>query len=284
MLFSWLRQWAGGKSQSAVGSRLSSQRRPGTFRPRLEGLEDRQLLASALLSPPIVPPTAFTATALVAPQTATPTVSAQARDNSPAALAATAAPTVPAVTGDSLNWSDFREIPRQKGKYTAYTSAYPYIKYDPERLVNTGFYNKKWMACVTARPANLEVGAIFDSTRSTVVRGRQTADLLMHERVHLQIVEHVTAQMKPRFEALRGYACVTSSTEAKAAKAAIKRADADLKKKVTTLYNQMNKLIQEAQKAYDTQTDHGNEPFQQGDWAANYQDYLNEMIKHKFGE
>jgi len=117
--------------------------------------------------------------------------------------------------------------------------------------------------------------AVFDKAESWVVKGKQTPQLLEHERLHLRIAEYIAKKAELNFPAnMKGVGEAQGNTKNEAATKAQDAAwDNDLVPMVDAFLAEWARIEKTITDLYDskTETDHGRNPDQQAKWERDWQ-------------
>jgi hypothetical protein len=185
-------------------------------------------------------------------------------------------------TADTLDWKDFKEVdkspdPKHPDR-VAYTGWNDTIgEYESgEATIVYGPLNGPFTAKVTL-PLNMAPSftAVFDKAKSWVVKGKQTPQLLEHERLHLRIAEYIAKKAALNFPAnMKGVGEAQGNTKIEAATKARDAAwDNDLVPRVDAFLAEWERIEKTITDLYDskTETDHGRNPDQQAKWERDWQ-------------
>jgi len=185
-------------------------------------------------------------------------------------------------TADTLTWDDFKEVDKSpdpkhpdRVAYTGwndtigeYETGTPTIIYGPQN----GPFTAKVTLALKMAPS---FTAVFDKAESWVVKGKQTPQLLEHERLHLRIAEYIAKKAELNFPAnMKGVGEAQGNTKNEAATKAQDAAwDNDLVPMVDAFLAEWARIEKTITDLYDskTETDHGRNPDQQAKWERDWQ-------------
>jgi len=185
-------------------------------------------------------------------------------------------------TADTLTWDDFKEVDKSpdpkhpdRVAYTGwndtigeYETGKPTIIFGPQN----GPFTAKVTLALKMAPS---FTAVFDKAESWVVKGKQTPQLLEHERLHLRIAEYIAKKAELNFPAnMKGVGEAQGNTKDEAARNAGDAAwDNDLVPRVNAFLAEWERIEKTITDLYDskTETDHGRNPDQQTKWERDWQ-------------
>jgi RHS repeat-associated protein len=178
-----------------------------------------------------------------------------------------------------LSWKDFKQVDgkREFDATTAYTSD---AKYD---------YEYKFAAPVKKGDVWIAKGTVwvekwtsftvdFDPKKSWVQKGKQTADLLRHENLHLVIEKYIGKKAERNAPLTKVEFTAEGKTRAQAKAAAPTAARNKLREVLDReFFDVWQKISDVAQDEYDKKTDHSQDVKGQVDWLRNWQGYVDEI-------
>lgn len=121
----------------------------------------------------------------------------------------------------------------------------------------------------------------FDAANSYVVTGKETDDLLKHEKLHLKIAAYVAQKANDNAPKIEETAVVTDKNKEKAIKDAKTQAFAAYKKKFDDYVAKWKEMDMAVTMAYDADTDHSMNAAGQADWDKNWQAKVDKILKDK---
>jgi hypothetical protein len=140
----------------------------------------------------------------------------------------------------SVTWREFRTVRSRQGRVAedAFIKARKWVTYDYSG--SRGNY----------RVTGVRAGIVVNRSRSWVVRGAQTAELLRHEQGHFDITALGMREEANRIGALTG------------------RNGRDLTRQANTIRREINRKIASANRRYDARTNHSANTAAQRTWLA----------------
>jgi hypothetical protein len=185
-------------------------------------------------------------------------------------------------TAETLTWDDFKEVDKSpdpkhpdRVAYTGwndtlgeYESGKATIIYGPQN----GPFTARVELPLKKAPS---FTAVFDKARSWRVKGKQTPQLLEHERLHLRIAEYIAKKAAINFPAnMKGVGEAQGNTKNEATRNADDAAwNNDLVPRVDAFLAEWERIEKTITDLYDskTETDHGRNPDQQAKWERDWQ-------------
>jgi hypothetical protein len=182
-------------------------------------------------------------------------------------------------TSETLKWKDFTVVegPRQADARTVWNHKTPY-----EGITVGGTESQRCGIFTVVVKATLipgKFGVEFNARRSWVVKGKETAYLLEHERLHLRMAEYIAIRAQANLgeisASIRGIGPNREDAIAEARKAAVR----DVLSQFQDYIDKWSAIDQKVQEKYDEDTNHSQNMDAQKDWQENWKEKVDGILK-----